>query len=64
MATLNINQIELMAAICKEIGKQQVGDIPADHEIMNACIEAANMVKDKLQGFNYTPIKPTSGITK
>lgn len=56
MATLHINQIELMAVICKEIGNQQAHDIPAEPEIIKACIEAADLVKNKLQGLNYTPI--------
>lgn len=56
METLHINQLQLMTAICKEICDQQAQDVPASNELMNTCIEAANMVKEKLDGLSYTPV--------
>lgn len=56
MATLHINQLQLMAVICKEIENQQAQNVPASNELMNACISAANMVKEKLDGLSYTPV--------
>ena len=57
MKKIKIEQLPLMAAICKEICKQQEGEVPAAPELMNVCIEAANIVKNKLDGFEYQPIK-------
>ena len=57
MKKIKIEQLPLMAAICKEICKQQGDEVPAAQELMNACIEAANIVKKQLDGFEYQPIK-------
>ncbi|MBU2968715.1 hypothetical protein KO527_05055 [Pseudoalteromonas sp. C2R02] len=56
MAQIKIEQIPLMAVVCEEICNQQGGNVPAEPKLMNACIEAANLVKEKLDGFEYQPI--------
>jgi hypothetical protein len=58
---IKIEQLSLMAAICKEINNQQGGDLPTPPELINACIEAANMVKAKLDNFEYTPVSKPQG---
>lgn len=45
---LQIDQVGLMAAIVKEISEQNGGSLPATNHLFNSCIEAANLLTDKL----------------
>jgi len=56
MAEFKVNQLRLMAVICKEICEQQQPlSVPAQNELMNTCIAAANLVKTRLDGTTYEP---------
>jgi hypothetical protein len=56
-ATYEIHQLQLMAVICEEICKQQgTHCVPAEHEMMNACLEASKLVANALRGKEFTPI--------
>lgn len=46
--TIKVQQVSLTAAIAKELSRQFPG-LAATHDIMNACIEGADLVCDKLK---------------
>lgn len=55
-AYLKIDQIPLVCAMMDEIARQQPHVIPADAEMFNACISAANQVIEDIDGIAYMPI--------
>ncbi|MFT7372587.1 MAG: hypothetical protein ACI9T9_001274 [Oleiphilaceae bacterium] len=53
-----INQIKLAGAICKNMCDQQAPCVvPAEQEFMVVCIEAANLVVERLKDKEYQPIE-------
>lgn len=53
---LKVDQIHLMAAIVREIGRQHGGQLTADEGLMNSVINTANFCKKQLDGKKITTV--------